>query len=229
MHACTHVYNNRRVTQGPKAELSRELVSMWADEFGPALNLLRRIFPVGLMRNLNQRPPAPKQEAPAAPAPPPAPAAPVTTQPAQPAQPLAQTAAPQAATEPPLPVSQPAAGPMSPPPPAPVPRAPAPAPAPAPYRPSLKGNWPAFWEACMADHCSAGLMWNERTRQELRDALSAEEQALRLGRIKVADRSGGRPSWNHWEFFVSYPSLARTLCVGGVYLRLLLEGAGQVG
>lgn len=80
----------------------------------------------------------------------------------------------------------------------------------------------------MTDHVSPGLLWNERTRQELRDALHAEEQALRLGRIKVADGSGGRPSWNHWEFGVQYPSLARTLCVGGVYLRLLLEGTGQV-
>lgn len=218
---------------------------MWADEFGPALNLMRRIFPVGLMRSLNQRVavPKPTQEGPgpqnmALPAPP---------APAQPPQTAAQPPVQAAPAEPPLPVSRAAAGPLSPAPAAPMPRTPstsAPINSPPPStpaalaaapavvavvpRPSLKGNWAAFWEACMTDHCSAGLMWNERTRQELRDALHAEEQALRLGRMKVADRSGGRPSWNHWEFHVDYPSLARTLCVGGVYLRLLLEGTGQV-
>ena len=31
----------------------RELVALWADEYGPALSLLRRIFPVGLVRSLN--------------------------------------------------------------------------------------------------------------------------------------------------------------------------------
>lgn len=35
----------------------------------------------------------------------------------------------------------------------------------------LKGNWAAFWEAVMRDHCHAGLIWNEGTRAELREAL----------------------------------------------------------
>lgn len=35
----------------------------------------------------------------------------------------------------------------------------------------LKGNWGAFWEAVMRDHCHAGLIWNEGTRAELREAL----------------------------------------------------------
>lgn len=37
--------------------------------------------------------------------------------------------------------------------------------------PELKGNWEAFWAAVDKDHCHAALIWNERTRAELREAL----------------------------------------------------------
>jgi DnaJ family protein C protein 13 len=46
----------------PAAALSRELVSLWADEYAPALGLLKRIFPPGLMRFLNQRRPQPQAQ-----------------------------------------------------------------------------------------------------------------------------------------------------------------------
>ena len=36
---------------------------------------------------------------------------------------------------------------------------------------SLRCNWDAFWGAALKDHCHAGLIWNERTRSELREAL----------------------------------------------------------
>ena len=35
--------------------LSRDLVALWADEYAPALALLKRVFPPGLIRYLNQR------------------------------------------------------------------------------------------------------------------------------------------------------------------------------
>ena len=35
----------------------------------------------------------------------------------------------------------------------------------------LKGNWTLFWGAVPRDHCHAGLIWNEGTRAELREAL----------------------------------------------------------
>ena len=41
--------------QGARTQLSRELVALWADGYDPALALLRRIFPPGLMRYLAQR------------------------------------------------------------------------------------------------------------------------------------------------------------------------------
>jgi DnaJ family protein C protein 13 len=50
----------------------------------------------------------------------------------------------------------------------------------------LKGNWGALWAAAVKDHCHAGLIWNESTRRELRDALEREEAGLRAARTRVA-------------------------------------------
>ena len=36
---------------------------------------------------------------------------------------------------------------------------------------ALRCNWDVFWGAALKDHCHAGLVWNERTRSELREAL----------------------------------------------------------
>lgn len=141
----------------------------------------------------------------------------------------------------------------------------------------LRGNWPAFWAAVARDHCHAGLIWNETTRHELRDALEGELAGLRARRQRVAQvgapagvlrphwpmprwqvtcawlrpfpspsgylqyqhapllpllrthqqGAGTWPSWNHAEFTVVYPSLARHMAIGGVYVRLLLEGADE--
>lgn len=78
-----------------------------------------------------------------------------------------------------------------------------------PLRPAaaLKGNWEAFWAAVGRDHSHAGLVWNEGTRAELREALQAEEGALRLARLRGADAGGASLAWNHEEFRVAYPSL----------------------
>ncbi len=58
--------------------------------------------------------------------------------------------------------------------------------------------------------------------------MQTEEATLRLGRSRVAQGSGGRPAWNHAEFAVQYRSLANHLCIGGVYVRLLLDGPAKV-
>ena len=41
---------------------------------------------------------------------------------------------------------------------------------------NLHCNWEAFWGAVLKDHCHAGLIWNERTRSELREALQVQMQ-----------------------------------------------------
>ncbi|KAL3532412.1 hypothetical protein ACH5RR_005933 [Cinchona calisaya] len=102
-------------------------------------------------------------------------------------------------------------------------------------------NWPEFWRAFSLDHNRADLIWNERTRQELREALQAEVHRLDVEKERSEDivPGGGTSeimtgqvsvpqiSWNYTEFFVRYPSLSKEVCVGQYYLRLLLESGSS--
>lgn len=58
--------------------------------------------------------------------------------------------------------------------------------------------------------------------------LQAEESALKAGRTQVADGKAEYPVWNHWEFGVAYKSLAQQLCIGGIYVKLLMDGLDKV-
>ena len=58
--------------------------------------------------------------------------------------------------------------------------------------------------------------------------LQAEESALKAGRMQVADGKAEYPVWNHWEFRVSYRSLQQQLCIGGIYVKLLIDGLDKV-
>ena len=51
---------------------------------------------------------------------------------------------------------------------------------------SLRCNWDAFWSAALKDHCHAGLIWNERTRSELREALQVPSLASSDDMIWIA-------------------------------------------
>lgn len=98
-------------------------------------------------------------------------------------------------------------------------------------------NWHEFWKEFGLDHNRADLIWNERTRQELRECLQAEVHKLDVEKERTEDIVPGcvtmealarldhapRISWNYTEFSVSYSSLAKEVCVGQYYLRLLLE------
>ncbi|XP_047947421.1 dnaJ homolog subfamily C GRV2 [Salvia hispanica] len=102
-------------------------------------------------------------------------------------------------------------------------------------------NWPGFWRAFGLDHNRADLIWNERTRQELMEALQAEVHKLDLEKGRTEDIVPGATSkeavsgketmpqisWNYAEFAVRYPSLAKEVCVGQYYLRLLLESGAS--
>lgn len=103
-------------------------------------------------------------------------------------------------------------------------------------------NWPSFWRAFGLDHNRADLIFNERTRQELMEALQAEVHKLDLEKARSEDIVPGgtsketingqettpQISWNYVEFSVRYPSLAKEVCVGQYYLRLLLD-SGTAG
>ena len=59
--------------------------------------------------------------------------------------------------------------------------------------------------------------------------LQNEEALLRQGRMRTAEGAGhNKLCWNAAGFQVAYPSLASQLCIGGVYVRLLLDGVDQV-
>ncbi|KAJ8637711.1 hypothetical protein MRB53_011978 [Persea americana] len=102
-------------------------------------------------------------------------------------------------------------------------------------------NWPEFWRAFGLDHNRADLIWNERTRQELRESLQAEVHKLDVEKARtedivpggaIIDAAAGQDnvpqiSWNYTEFSVSYPSLSKEVCVGQYYLRLLLESGSS--
>ncbi|OVA01623.1 DnaJ domain [Macleaya cordata] len=102
-------------------------------------------------------------------------------------------------------------------------------------------NWPEFWRAFSLDHNRADLIWNERTRQELREALQAEVHKLDVEKERTEDIGPGgttidvmtgqesvpQISWNYTEFSVGYPSLSKEVCVGQYYLRLLLESGSS--
>lgn len=102
-------------------------------------------------------------------------------------------------------------------------------------------NWYEFWKAFGLDHNRADLIWNERTRQELREALQAEVHKLDVEKersedivlsgsmveVKPGQENAPQISWNYVEFLVSYPSLSKEVCVGQYYLRLLLESSSN--
>ena len=87
----------------------------------------------------------------------------------------------------------------------------------------LRANWGAFWDALDRDHSHAALIWNERTRLDLRSALQEEENLFLTERQRIADAGQGLPVWNSADFEVSYPSLSSNMSVGGIYVRTLVS------
>ncbi|XP_069681979.1 dnaJ homolog subfamily C member 13 isoform X2 [Periplaneta americana] len=83
-----------------------------------------------------------------------------------------------------------------------------------------EANWSLFYYKFTQDHALPNLIWNHKTREELRDALENEI------RMFVSDRDlagNALIAWNHHEFEVQYQCLADEVRIGEYYLRLLLE------
>uniref|UniRef100_A0A3B3VS92 DnaJ heat shock protein family (Hsp40) member C13 n=1 Tax=Poecilia latipinna TaxID=48699 RepID=A0A3B3VS92_9TELE len=84
----------------------------------------------------------------------------------------------------------------------------------------IEANWELFYYRFQLDHARSNLIWNLKTREELRDALEGEMRAFGV------DRELGNAtviSWNHQEFEVKYECLSDEIKIGDYYLRLLLE------
>ncbi|KAK0084129.1 hypothetical protein PV325_007587 [Microctonus aethiopoides] len=83
-----------------------------------------------------------------------------------------------------------------------------------------EANWKLFYYKFNQDHAMPNLIWNHKTREELRTALENEIRAFTADK----DLSGGTLiAWNHREFEVQYLCLSDEVKIGDYYLRLLLE------
>ena len=82
-------------------------------------------------------------------------------------------------------------------------------------------NFRVLFHVLTKDHALPDLIWNQRTRRELRIALELELNSL----CCAADARGGpdKIAWNHQQFSVPYHSLKDEVRVGTVYMRLWLQ------
>ena len=87
-------------------------------------------------------------------------------------------------------------------------------------RVKAEANWVLFYWKFTQDFALPNLIWNHKTREELRTALENEIRAFTSDR----ELSGSAlVAWNHQEFEVNYQCLADEVKIGDYYLRLLLE------
>ncbi|EMP31570.1 DnaJ like protein subfamily C member 13 [Chelonia mydas] len=84
----------------------------------------------------------------------------------------------------------------------------------------IEANWDLFYYRFLQDHTKSNLIWNFKTREELRDTLESEMRAFNIDRELG---SANVISWNHHEFEVKYECLSEEIKIGDYYLRLLLE------
>ncbi|XP_055340824.1 dnaJ homolog subfamily C member 13-like [Paramacrobiotus metropolitanus] len=83
-----------------------------------------------------------------------------------------------------------------------------------------ESNWDLFYYQFLRDHARANLIWNHKTREELRECLENELRAFNVDKDLGA---GNIISWNHIEFEVPYNCLNEEIKIGDYFLRLLLE------
>ncbi|KAI3415622.1 hypothetical protein GPALN_005220 [Globodera pallida] len=81
-------------------------------------------------------------------------------------------------------------------------------------------NWKLFCYQFGQNHARADLIWNEKTRDEFRQATENEWRQLQQELEFV--QPGTAVSWNHSEFTVTYASLSDEIRIGDYYLRFLL-------
>ncbi|CAG9813597.1 unnamed protein product [Phaedon cochleariae] len=87
-------------------------------------------------------------------------------------------------------------------------------------RKKVESNWGLFYWKFNQDLAIPNLIWNHKTREELRSALEAEVRNFTSDR-ELAGLA--LVAWNHHEFEVNYSCLADEVKIGDYYLRLLLD------
>lgn len=79
-----------------------------------------------------------------------------------------------------------------------------------------------FYYQLSQDHSRTDLIWNHRTREELREGLESEMRAFNIDK-ELGGTQALEISWNYVEFEIKYESLSEELKIGDNYVRLLLE------
>ncbi|KAL1502231.1 hypothetical protein ABEB36_007404 [Hypothenemus hampei] len=87
-------------------------------------------------------------------------------------------------------------------------------------RVKAESNWPLFYWNFSRDHSLPNLIWNHKTREELRAALDNEIRTFSSDKELAGN---ALVAWNHQEFELNYQCLADEVKIGDYYLRLLLE------
>lgn len=85
-------------------------------------------------------------------------------------------------------------------------------------------NWNMFFYQFYQNHALPDLIWNYKTREELREALEEEINHFKSDKVLYSHQL---ISWNFAEFEVKYPSLNEEIKIGDFYLRLLLTQENQ--
>jgi len=81
-------------------------------------------------------------------------------------------------------------------------------------------NLPYFFYNFAKDHSLPNLIWNHKTREELRMCLENELRQF----LNDRDLAGQMiVAWNYQEFEVGYQCLAEEIKIGDYYIRLILE------
>lgn len=88
----------------------------------------------------------------------------------------------------------------------------------------ITDNWDLLFFKCYKDHQDPDLIWNYKTREELRNNL---ENEIRIFTEAVSVLGDDQAAWNHAEFEVRFASLESEIKVGDYFLRLLLDMDGQ--
>lgn len=82
-------------------------------------------------------------------------------------------------------------------------------------------NLALFYYQFGRDHNLPNLIWNHKTREELR--VSLENELRQFQADKDLSVGGTLVAWNYEEFEVQYPCLADEIKIGDYYIRLILE------
>lgn len=84
----------------------------------------------------------------------------------------------------------------------------------------VDSNWALFYWKFSQDHTLPNLIWNHKTREELRCSLDEEIRNFTNDKELAG---GALVAWNHTEFQITYQCLADEIKIGDYYLRVLLD------